>query len=349
MNTFRHDDEQRRHWVQDKLTKKKTVKQICKEAQISRATLYNWLDEFKAQKKAVGNEQPVPIFLGLAAIQENAEEQHIVVPIETSSHLPEIKTLPVHHAGTKHRMLLAALGKVDADKSIARKLAATLVKRFTLSVAQACDITGIDETIYGYKPRKPEVDDRLVQQSIVQLLAHEPTANFDECCDKLRKANPGWTRKQIKRVYREGRLYLKRQRSRSGKNGAAPFTDYATKPHRPGACWNVGIVKQDNGYLLFILDDADALVLNTNYITEQPTSEQMIAFLNRAEAENGKPRRLRVPDKEPFNIREITGWAHIHKLSVLRLSMSKAENELEVQGMEESVREQVKDLKESAV
>lgn len=259
------------------------------------------------------------------------------------NNLPEIKTLPVHQAATKHRMLLAALDKVDTDKGLARKLAATLVKRFTLSIAQACEIAGIDAATYGYKPRKPEVDDRLVQQSIVQLLANEPTHSFDQCCEALRKANPDWTRKQIKRVYREGRLYLKRRRSVSSKKGAPVQTFIHLQ--RPGACWNVGLLQDEDNYLLFILDDADAIVLNTERINEQPTGEQIIAFLNRAEEENGKPRRLRVPDKEPFNIREITGWAHKHKLSVLKLSMSKPENELEVQGMEETVREQVGSLK----
>lgn len=326
MNTFRHDDEQRRQWVQAKLTKKKSVKQICGEAQVSRATLYNWIDEFK-EPLAINSQQ-------LAGMQEKTGEKQ--EPAQVQSHLPQIKTLPVHHAATKHRMLLAALEKVDTDKGIARKLAATLVKRFTLSIAQACEITGIDETVYGYKPRKPEVDDRLVQQSIIKLLADEPTNSFDQCCTALRKANPGWTRKQIKRVYREGRLYLKRQRSNSGKNSSAILlTAY---PQRPSACWNLGLLRKKNYVLLFILDDADAMLLNTEKIIVPLTSEMIIAFLNRAEIENGKPRRLRVPDKELFNIKEITNWAHKHKLSVLRLSMSKPENELEVQGMEESVR-----------
>lgn len=332
MNTFRHDDEQRRQWVQDKLGKKKSVKQICGEAQVSRATLYNWIDEFK-------NAEPAIIV---------AEKNGLSTALNPSC-LPENKTLPVHHAATKHRMLLAALDKVDADNSLARKLAATLVKRFTLSIAQACEIAGIDETVYGYKPRKPEVDDRLIQRSIVQLLAANPANSFDQCCDALRKANPGWTRKQIKRVYREGRLYLKRQRSNVRKSEATFLPRFTAHPQRPGACWNVGILQYNKDYLLFVLDDADAVLLNTDRITKQPTAEQVIGFLNRAEEENGKPRRLRVPDKAPFNIREITGWAHRHKLSVLKLSMSKPENNLEVQGMEENVREQMEDLKKVLV
>jgi hypothetical protein len=335
MNTFRHDDEQRRQWVQDKLTKQKSVKQICKEAQISRATLYNWIDEFKKQSAVNSNQW--------TEVQENAGEKQEAIVSETDSYSPTGKTLPVHHAGTKHRMLLAALEKVDSDKSIARKLAATLVKRFTLSIAQACEITGIDEATYGYKPRKPEVDDRLVQQSIVQLLAKEPTTNFNECCITLRKANPNWTRKQIKRVYREGRLYLKRQRGGNKKSGVTPV-QFPIPIQRPGACWNLGILQNRQGYMLFILDDADSILLNTASVKGTITQEQIDNFLNRAITENGKPRRLRIPDKEPFNVRQLTAWAFTHKISMLKLSMGKPENELEVQGMEESVKEQIEGI-----
>lgn len=327
MNTFRHDEEQRRQWVQDKLQKRKKVKQILQEAQISRATLYNWIDEFQlaeSNRQSAGN-----------TIQgdelENKEIQQ--------NHLPE-KKLPIHHTATRHRMLLAALEKVDADKQIARKLAATLVKRFTLSIAQACEITGIDEATYGYKPRKPEVDDRLVQQSIIQLLAQDPTKSFDQCYIELRKTHPDWTRKQIKRVYREGRLYLQRRRSRKG--GPAPV--FPLHPQRPGAVWNFGIAKNNTDSFLFILDDADTLLLNTQLFTAPLTQQQVNAFLSRAMEENGKPRRLRLPDKAPLQVKEITRWALQNKLSILTLGMGKEENRLEVQGMEDNAKEQMKEM-----
>lgn len=328
MNTFRHDEAQRRQWVQDKLQKRKSVKQILKEAQVSRATLYNWIEEL-SQQSIVGSRQ------------ENREQQQ---PEKEPNYLPENKMLPIHHTATRHRMLLAAMEKVDTDKAIAKKLAATLVKRFTLSVAQACEIVGIDEATYGHKPRKPEVEDRLVQQSIVQLLADDPTRSFDQCYIELRKANPNWTRKQIKRVYREGRLYLQRRRSRKG-GGAESSFPFPMHPQRPGAVWNLGAVQTDGGWLLFLLDDADAVLLNTEPLKEEPTQELVAAFLNRAMEENGKPKRLRVPDKPPFAVREISRWALQNKLSILTLGMGKPENELEVQGMEESAKEQVKDLK----
>jgi transposase-like protein len=330
MNTFRHDEEQRRQWVQDKLQKRKSVKQIIREAQISRATLYNWIDEFEAE--SIPNNQQA------TAVQDSKGEKE--QDGEAKRFLSE-KKLPIHHTATRHRMLLAALEKVDADKGIARKLAATLVKRFTLSIAQACEITGIDEATYGYKPRKPEVDDRLVQQSIVQLLSEDPSKSFDQCYVDLKKQHPDWTRKQIKRVYREGRLYLQRRRSRKGEQEVI-FPAY---PQRPGAIWNLGILKTNTGLLLFILDDADTVLLNTETVNGKLTQELLNAFLNRAIEENGKPRRVRVPDKQPFQVREITRWALAQKLSMLSLGMGKEENQLEVQGMEESAMEQMKETK----
>lgn len=316
MNTFRHDEAQRRQWVQDKLQKRKKVKQILKEAQVSRATLYNWIEEF-GQQSVVGTKQP---------------------PQKEPDYLPENKTLPIHHTATRHRMLLAAMEKVDTDKTIAKKLVATLVKRFTLSIAQACEIVGIDEATYGHKPRKPEVDDRLVQQSIIQLLANDPTKSFEQCDAELRKTNPDWTRKQIKRVYREGRLYLQRRRSRKP---GQPETIVPNYPYRPGAIWNMGAIKSKEGWLVFLMDDADLVLLNTEKTQQTPTQEILAAFLNKALIENGKPRRLRVPDKPPFNVRELSRWALQNKFSILTLSMGKPENELEIQGMEKSATEQI--------
>ena len=352
MNTYRHDEYQRRQWVQDKLQKQKKVKQILQEAQISRATLYNWIDEF-SQQSTVGSRQgsadatsTAPGFSRGSMISSRQEEdsngqlatsnKQEEVKQNSTPHSPE-KALPIHHPATRQRMLLAALEKIDGDKTIAKKLVATLVKRFTLSIAQACEMAGIDETTYGHKPRKPEVDDRLVQQSIVQLLTENPSRSFDDCYTELRKANPDWTRKQIKRVYREGRLYLQRRR-RKGSQQETGLPVFPMQPQRPGAVWNLGAVAANDGWLVFLLDDADTLLLNTESLSPSFTQEQMTTFLNRAMEENGKPRRLRVPDKPPFEVRQISRWALQNRLSILSLSMGKPENELEVQGMEDSVR-----------
>ena len=337
MNTYRHDEYQRRQWVQDKLQKRKKVKQILQEAQVSRATLYNWIDEFSQQSTSGSRQENTPsIAHGFNRREAGVIHSPRFQPGETEIPLPE-KTLPIQHPATRQRMLLAALDKIDADKAIAKKLAATLVKRFTLSIAQACDMVGIDEATYGHKPRKPEVDDRLVQQSIVQLLVENPSRSFDECYTELRKANPDWTRKQIKRVYREGRLYLQRRRRKSGQQEAG-LPVFPMQPQRPGAVWNLGAVPANDGWLVFLLDDADTLLLNTETLPSSFTQEQLAAFLNRAMEENSKPKRLRVPDKPPFDVRQISRWAVQNRLSILTLSMGKPENELEVQGMEESVR-----------
>src|SRR3982751_2555543 len=188
MKVHRYHEQQRRKWVYEMQHKLKSVKQICKEAVISRATLYNWVKEFSEENTTVDNEVGLP-------------EEHPIAwqPLD------------------KHKMLLAALGKIDKDKKISQKLVSELMKRYTLTVAQACSIAGIEESAYNYKPRKPEVADRLVYDELVRLIAEDSSRGLDDCHAVLQSAHPEWTHKQIKRIYRQGRLYLKRNRARNTK------------------------------------------------------------------------------------------------------------------------------------
>src|SRR3954454_6904958 len=186
MKVHRYHEQQRRKWVFEMQHKLKSVKQICREAVISRATLYNWVKEFSDENTSVNND----------ALQE--EEDTIAwQPLD------------------KHKMLLAALGKIDKDKKISQKLVSELMKRYTLTVAQACNIAGIEEAAYNYKPHKPEVADRLVYDELIRLIAEDSSRGLDDCHAVLQSTHPEWTHKQIKRIYRQQRLYLKRTRARN--------------------------------------------------------------------------------------------------------------------------------------
>src|SRR4051794_30643093 len=145
MKVHRYHEQQRRKWVYEMQHKLKSVKQICREAVISRATLYNWIKEFSDEQTVVNNE----------AAGQPAEDTIAWQPLD------------------KHKMLIAALGKIDKDKKIGHKLVSELMKRYTLTVAQACSIAGMEETDYNYKPRKPEVEDRLVYNELVRLIAED--------------------------------------------------------------------------------------------------------------------------------------------------------------------------------
>ncbi len=303
--------------------KLKPVKQICKEAIISRATLYNWVKEFSEENTAV----------------ENAAAQHEEAAIAWQ---------PLD----KHKMLLAALNKIDTDRKISGKLVSELMKRYTLTVAQACSIAGIEEDAYHYKPRKPEVADRLVYDELLRLIAEDSSRGLNECHAVLQSTHPAWTHKQIKRIYRQGRLYLKRTRARNTKllhpviSTTFSTPDKTLRLKREGAFWQVGLLEEkvnENSacWLLYLIDYNDGTPLNATVGEGVITAEQLIHFFSFAKEENGTPKKMRVVAQPPFNAREVTRWVWDNKVALYNLSMAKPENQLEVGHLEDSIRQQL--------
>lgn len=309
MNTFRYDLEQRRAWVLDKLNGSKSVKRICREANISRATLYNWIEEFPEQKEE--------------AIKIKAEEA-LALPV-SAIEAPGLS----HKKSTagRYEMLLKALTQADASGAVRKKLVQILVKRFTLSVAAACELAALDEEAYGYRPRKPEADDREVYDAITALLEEDNTRTFEACFQALQLSHPGWPRKQIKRLWGEKKLY--QQRSRTRKRALAIIPPPASlRLQRPGATWRIGYAAQDAAGLLFILDEEDGAALNALIISgAQPSTDEVITLLTNALTENGAPRKIILAGREPFSSRDITVWVWEQKIALQTLSMGKPENE----------------------
>lgn len=323
MKVHRYHEQQRRKWVYEMQHKLKTVKQICREAFISRATLYNWVKELSEENAAINNE---------AAQQE--EDSIAWQPLD------------------KHKMLLAALGKIDKDKKVSQKLVSELMKRYTLTVAQACNIAGVEESTYNYKPRKPEVADRLVYDELVKLIAADTSKSFDDCQTILQSTHPEWTHKQIKRIYRQGRLYLKRTRARNTKLlnsiiSTTPVCQNKTyRLKREGAFWQVGLLEEkliaNSAYwILYLINYNDGTPLNAAVGEGDITAEQLINFLSAAIKENGAPKKMRVVAQPPFNAREVTRWIWDNKVALYNLSMAKPENQLEIGHLEDSVRQQL--------
>lgn len=333
MNVHRFSEEQRRQWVKEKIARTKTVKQICREASISRATLYNWIDEFED--------------LIIGSRQTGNSDTSSDKPVKASR--PELiqKTSP--ETAERYRMLVTALAGIDEDKAISKRLVAALIKRYTLTVAQACAVAGIDESLYGYKPRKPEVEDYIVYEALIQLLEQDRTRDFETLYQLLLKTHPDWTRKQIKRVYRDGMVYLERQRSnvRWEKLGkaktqkditAAPIVSVAAasvpRIQKTDGTWNLALLEYTTTldgmsapwWMLCIVDEESDLQLNAMVGFGEISTDDLLRFLDKAAAENGVPRKLKVYGKPALTVRELTRWVWQHKMALHTFSLNKPEN-----------------------
>lgn len=323
MNMHRYSEEQRRQWVKDKFSRAKTVKQICREASISRATLYNWIEEFKDLSEAWNNRE--------------AEK----LPA-TKTSKPELLAKASPETSERYKLLVSSLAGIDRDRTISKKLVAMLIKRFTLTVAQACAVVGMEEAEYGYKPRKPEVEDYLVYEALVKALHEDRSRDFETLYDILLTNHPDWTRKQIKRVYRDGMVYLERKRSnlrweKAGK--ASPKTQITATPaaariHKPGGIWQLALLEQTTKldgnetpyWMLCIVDEETNIPLNATLGFGIVTTDDLLSFFDKAAAENGIPRKMKIPGKPALAAREITRWVWQHKMALHTLSLNKPEN-----------------------
>ena len=310
MNVHRFDEEQRQHWVSLKRTGERTVKQILKEAGISRATLYNWLEEFPEAAAAPETEKP-----------EGALPS-----------LEEVRT--VRSGGARHRMLAAALAEVDESGEVRSAVVRALVRRHTMSVPQACELAGLPMEQYGYRPRKPEADDREVYEELCRLLEEVGTRSFDDLITLLKGTQPAWPRKQIRRIYKEGRLYQRRTKP-AKKVVEAPATPEAPqaprRPYRPDTIWTLGVASVDGAALLYALDAEDGQPLAAITLPGDPVAAEaaFLAFLADTATAVGAPRKVRVPGIAPFNAREVLRWAMQTRVALQTLSLGKEENAAE--------------------
>ncbi len=312
-------------WVHEMVHKTKTIKAICGEAAISRATLYNWLSEYQKaeseQKQAAGNGE--------------------------SAGAP-----PRWEPNDKYKMLLSALVKTDSDKTISRQLAKELVKRYNLTIAQACSLVDMPEEHYGYRPRKPEADDKDVYAALVNLLAEDSSRSLEDCVSLLQNAQPNWAIKQVKRIYRQGRLYLKRTRMRriARLPEETALSETATtgvfkRITREAAFWHIGLVEQNtaegNAWLLFVLDFHDGIPLNALTGNGQVTETDILQLVTKAAAENGTPKKIRIPAQAPFMSRDLTRWSWDNRVAIYQLSMAKPENLLEAEFIQDDIKKQL--------
>ena len=316
MKVHRYSEHQRRLWVHEMMHKTKTVKAICKEASISRATLYNWVSEFNK----IG-----------AKTNEDATQTAASLSWQPND---------------KYKMLLSALLKIDSDKTVSLRLARELVKRYNVTPSQACALVNLPEEAYSHRPRKPEADDKEVYAALVHLLEEVKSRSLEDCIAILQLQQPHWTVKQVKRIYRQGRLYLKRTRIRLAvflPETKTVATDILLpiRLQKDGAFWYVGCVREEKCWILFLLDYEDRTPLNAMAGDGELSEGNLMQLVNKAAEENGLPKKIRLPAMAPFASRELSKWSWENKVALYQLSMAKPENLLEADYIKDDIKKQL--------
>ncbi len=325
MNSYRYDAKKRKQWVLEKVTRLKTVRQILMEASITRATLYNWIEEFKGDKD-------------FEREAENFRKPAAQKIIKTSK--PELLNQVSTDGDEKYQMLVSSIAAIDKNKSFSKRLVAVLIKRYTINAAQACAIAGIDTETYGYKPRKPEVEDYVVYDALVKTIHSNKTISFDDLCVICLEKNPTWTRKQIKRVYRDGMVYLERTRKNASeqKTKSSEIAVAKNRIQKPGASWVLGMLNEGKDSVLYIVDDETKTPLNAHIFSNSLKLNNVLSFLEQCILENGLPKRMKLPNIAVFSSREIIRWSWQHKMALVTLSLEKEENNKLFDSLGEKIR-----------
>lgn len=318
MKVHRYSEHQRRLWLHEMMHKTRTIKAICKEAAISRATLYNWRDE-------------------LNIIDEKKKQEEAQATASLS-----------WQPNDKYKMLVSVLVKTDADKTVSGKLARELMKRYNLTVSQACALVEMPEEMFTHRPRKPEANDIEVYAALVHLLEEKTNRSLDDCITVLQQSHPLWAVKQIKRIYRQGRLYLKRTRIRriASASQETQTTHTVFSPmarlQRQANFWHIGLLQEERCWLLFLLDYEDGTPLNAIPGDGEINVENVMQFIVASASEIGLPKKIRLPAAAPFSSRELSKWSWENRIALHQLSMAKPENLLEAGYIKDDIKKQLK-------
>ncbi len=180
----------------------------------------------------------------------------------------------------------------------------------------------------------------------MHLLEEDKSRSLEDCIAILQLQQPHWAVKQAKRIYRQERLYLKRIRIRSApflpeNKTVAPDILLLKRLQREAAFWHLGLIKEEECWLLFLLDYEDGTPLNAVAGEGEIKEAEVMQLMCKAAKENGLPKKIRIPNVMPFMCRELSKWSWENKVALYQLSMAKPENLLEAGYIEDDIKKQL--------
>lgn len=181
------------------------------------------------------------------------------------------------------------------------------MREFSVSQRRACRLLGMDRSSARYQSRTPR-DDGEVPRVLAELARRHPRYGYRRLWSELRDA--GWkvNHKRVYRLYREGRLLLRRKQGRRLKHTgtALPLLE------RPNQQWALDFVHDRIGEgralrVLTVLDEFTRECLTLEVDTG--ISSRMVAIaLERVIAERAVPTSLRLDNGPEFRSRYFAAW-----------------------------------------
>ena len=191
-----------------------------------------------------------------------------------------------------------------------RDMAKQAVTQREISIRLACDIYGISETCYRYRPGL-SADNCIIADWLLRLTHNQRNWGFGLCFVYLRNVKGSvWNHKRVYRIYRELELNMRIKPKKRIKRDK-PVTLAA--PSTINETWSMDFMHDqlEDGRsfrLLNILDDCNREGLGIEVDFSIPT-ERVIRTLNHLIEWRGKPNRIRCDNGPEYISGTIAGWA----------------------------------------
>jgi hypothetical protein len=280
MGNYQHSKDDMRADVKAYVAKQKSIKTICADRGICRKTFYNWIDYFKKKEK------------------------HLFLKNEGAAKARRKNSQDI---GSQNLMLKSAVNKI-VPEAIQRKLVQNIVRRFSVTVEEACNTVGIDFEKYGYKPRVPEIDDQMVINAITDELTINPQIPLYNTFNAILAKYPNCPSKQMKRICKENKsaFDIYRNKVKNDIRRAEKIKRQNAKVYRKSDSWvmyvhefqlSKGILIGENQFssqatVMFLFDSEIKYLLNYSIDGGYIKPGDVFNFLKMCTGKNGTPEKI---------------------------------------------------------
>jgi putative transposase len=170
----------------------RTVKEVCREHEVSDATYYKWKTKYGGMEAA-----------DIRRLRELEDENRRLKQMSAELLL-------------ENRALKDVIAKA-VTPAVKRELVGELRREHKPTERRACAAVSLGRSVYRYR-RRPNRDEELIKQ-LLELAHRRPEEGFPKLFKRLRRQGRCWNHKRVHRVY----CSLKLTKRRKGKRRTMPF------------------------------------------------------------------------------------------------------------------------------
>jgi putative transposase len=205
--------------------------------------------------------------------------------------------------------------------SVKKNMVSYLMLVYSVSLTRACQVISLAKSMYYYRSCK---DDSEMIKKLLSLAEKKPREGQDKFYQRIRNEGLQWNYKRVRRVYKLLELNIRRK---TKKRIPARVKEPLQQAEKPNQVWSVDFMSDSlmNGRkcrTLNVMDDFSRRAVTVDAAFSIPAL-QLISFLERAMAEQGKPKKIRSDNGPEFTSATFTDWCKANKIELLYIQPGK--------------------------